>query len=163
MNGASPVYAMTSPLASPTAPHTSSGASSAGTSPYWLAQAATTPPSANTDPTDRSMPPVMMTNVIPSATTTRNDDWMLIPVRLSNVAKESNTTDATRTDIRRTASAPCRCASAAIRSLRATRATGTCRPDASVRTAVMPGPHSASRARPPTARVVTRPARVGCA
>jgi hypothetical protein len=29
---------------------------------------ATTPPRATTEPTDRSMPPVMMTNVIPSAT-----------------------------------------------------------------------------------------------
>jgi hypothetical protein len=39
----------------------------AGPSPYTLSLAATTAASTATDPTERSIPPEMMTNVMPSA------------------------------------------------------------------------------------------------
>ena len=54
--------------------------------PYCEAQAASTPPSAKTEPTDRSMPPVMMTKVMPSATTARKEAWIVTPRALSRCA-----------------------------------------------------------------------------
>jgi hypothetical protein len=117
---------MTTPLTSPIAPHTSSGTSSAGSTPYWLAQAARTPPSANTEPTDRSIPPPMITKVIPSATMISVEDWIAMPLRLSNPRNDGKTTEETTRASTSTASAPCRWARAAIRSLVATRLTGIC-------------------------------------
>jgi hypothetical protein len=39
--------------------------------PLWNSDAAVMPDSATTAPTDRSMPPARMTNVMPTASTTR--------------------------------------------------------------------------------------------
>jgi hypothetical protein len=71
MNGASPDRAMSRPLTRPISPHTASGSSRATAEPYCEPQAASTPPRAKSEPTDRSIPPVMITNVMPSATTAR--------------------------------------------------------------------------------------------
>lgn len=43
-------------------------------------------PRAKTEPTERSMPPVMMTIVMPRATTARNEAWMVTPRALSRDA-----------------------------------------------------------------------------
>lgn len=86
MNGAMFPRAISSPLSRPIPPHTTRGSSRAARNPYCEAQAAITPPRAKTDPTDRSMPPVMMTMVMPSATTARKDAWMVTPRALSREA-----------------------------------------------------------------------------
>ena len=62
--------------------------------------ASTTPTSEITPPTDRSMPPVTITNVIPKATTAVNDAWIRIWTRFPNVAKYG-----THRPIRKTATA----------------------------------------------------------
>ena len=59
---------MSKPLSAPTAAPAAVPASSPGRSPYSLTLMATTPPRATTEPTERSMPPVMITKVMPSAT-----------------------------------------------------------------------------------------------
>ena len=72
-NGWSSRWWMTSPMASPSVPPTSSTSSITGTGPQPVLSsfAASTPDSATTDPTLRSMPPVMITKVMPTASTTR--------------------------------------------------------------------------------------------
>ena len=78
MNGLTPAYAVTAPFphptAVPTAIPTAAARAVAPTTPIVCrtgalvsAAAAMTPASASTDPTDRSIPAVTMTNVMPSA------------------------------------------------------------------------------------------------
>src|SRR5260221_14424099 len=67
MNGAIPPYATSNPCTAPHAAHTTSGNRTASHGPPAEPRAASTPPSAYSEPTDRSMPPVVMTKVIPSA------------------------------------------------------------------------------------------------
>jgi hypothetical protein len=71
MNGAIRARPISRPLASPIAPHTSSGSATATSEPHCAPYAASTPARANTEPTDRSMPPLMITKVIPTAMSTR--------------------------------------------------------------------------------------------
>jgi hypothetical protein len=47
--------------------------------------AATTPATATIDPTDKSMPPVMMTNVTPKAKRALMETWVMIMVQLETV------------------------------------------------------------------------------
>ena len=58
-----------------------------GGQPARNSAAATIVDSATTDPTDRSMPPVRITNVIPTASTTRNE---LSISRLSSTCPDAN-------------------------------------------------------------------------
>ncbi|MDF9816856.1 hypothetical protein M2266_006169 [Streptomyces sp. SPB162] len=122
MNGAIPARATSRPLIAPMAPQTASGTRSAGSIPHWEAQAASTPPSAKTEPTDRSIPPVMITSVIPRATIDRKDAWTVTPRALSRLAKESKTNEETRTTSSRTARTPWRWSSSAARCRPAGRA-----------------------------------------
>ena len=64
---------MTRPMARPRVPPTSSTSTMTGTAlqPLPSSLAASTPDSATTDPTLRSMPPVMITKVMPTASTIR--------------------------------------------------------------------------------------------
>ncbi|SCF63080.1 hypothetical protein GA0115255_100752 [Streptomyces sp. Ncost-T6T-2b] len=78
--------AMSKPLTRPIVPQTTRGTSRAAKKPHCDAQAARTPPRAKTEPTERSMPPVMMTRVMPSATIARNDAWTVTPRALSRLA-----------------------------------------------------------------------------
>jgi hypothetical protein len=71
MNGAMRARPISTPLSRPMPPQTASGRAIAGTVPHWAAYAVRTPASAKTEPTERSMPPLMMTNVIPIAIRTR--------------------------------------------------------------------------------------------
>ena len=57
----------------PMSPHTPSGRAIAATLPYCEPYAASTADRARSDPTDRSIPPPMITNVIPTATSPRNE------------------------------------------------------------------------------------------
>ncbi len=59
-----------SPMSEPTS--TTSGITTPAGTPARSRYAAVTPDSASTEPTERSMPPVRMTNVIPTASTMRN-------------------------------------------------------------------------------------------
>ncbi|CAO0827385.1 hypothetical protein SMICM17S_13216 [Streptomyces microflavus] len=86
MKGAMFARAMRRPLTSPIAPQTTRGTSRAARKPHWEAQAARTPPRAKTEPTERSMPPVMMTSVMPRATIARNEAWTVTPRALSTLA-----------------------------------------------------------------------------
>ncbi len=75
MNGASRCRAIEQPveqLRSRRRPRSGSS-SAAQRTRTAMAQAASTPPSAKTEPTERSMPPPMITKVMPSATMARND------------------------------------------------------------------------------------------
>ena len=89
MNGGSRSLAVNSPLTHPSAapaaraqPH----ASGAG-NPDFAAEAATSEESASTLPTDRSIPPVRMTTVMPSETTPMIDDCRSTFSRLATVKK----------------------------------------------------------------------------
>ena len=70
MNGGRRPSAITSPLASPHAAPTASAAPTAAGAgqPAFNAAASTTPENATSDPTERSIPPDTMTNVMPTAT-----------------------------------------------------------------------------------------------
>ena len=56
----------THPAASPT--RRADKIATGNATPAWSASAITRPPSARMDPTERSIPPLMMTKVIPAAT-----------------------------------------------------------------------------------------------
>ncbi len=62
-----------------------------------ITAATMTPASANTEPTDRSMPAVTMTNVIPSASTAFTDTCNSTMVMLPRVKKPGTLSAATRT------------------------------------------------------------------
>ena len=64
---------MTAPMARPSVTPTSSTSAITGTGLHPAASsfAASTPDSATTEPTERSMPPVRITKVIPTASTMR--------------------------------------------------------------------------------------------
>jgi uncharacterized protein (DUF1786 family) len=68
MNGGMRTRAITRPLAKPSSAVQQTAAAMATMRPYALRFAAITPATATIDPTDRSIPPVRMTNVIPRAT-----------------------------------------------------------------------------------------------
>ena len=66
---------MNAPIAAPNSAHTPSTAANAtngGSAKCWIAIARNTVVNPITEPTDRSMPPEMMTNVMPTATIPRN-------------------------------------------------------------------------------------------
>ena len=73
MNGWISKKWMIAPMASPSAVPRSrpTTRTRTGGHPAASSEAVTIPVSATTDPTERSMPPVRMTNVIPTATTSR--------------------------------------------------------------------------------------------
>ena len=71
MNGAMRARPIRTPLSRPMAPHTASGRAIAVTEPHCAPYAVRTQASAKTEPTERSMPPLMMTKVIPIAISTR--------------------------------------------------------------------------------------------
>ena len=70
MNGGRPPQLISAPLARPQAvPAASASVNATGSGcPPWSAVPRTTPASATIDPTERSMPPDRITNVIPTAT-----------------------------------------------------------------------------------------------
>jgi hypothetical protein len=126
-------------------PQTASGSSSAGSSPHCEAYAASTPPRAKTEPTERSMPSLMITKVMPSATIAKNDDWIVMLWALSSVPKVGNVPVAMRIIRMRTARAPCRWKSAATRSPRLAAAVPAAVPAAAA--PVDAGPSGAGSAR----------------
>src|SRR5690348_2987348 len=71
MNGTNRPYAMSTPLTSPAPIPTSSAQITMTNAPYdWVASVvAQTDANATSAPTDRSIPPPMMTNVMPTVTT----------------------------------------------------------------------------------------------
>jgi hypothetical protein len=71
MNGAMRARPISRPFTSPKAPQTPSGSRTAAAEPHCAAYAVRTPASASSEPTDRSMPPLMITKVIPVAMSSR--------------------------------------------------------------------------------------------
>lgn len=113
MNGAIFVRAMRSPLTNPISPQTTNGSRIATTRPYREPYAASTPPSAYTEPTDRSIPPEMITNVMPSAITARKELCKARSRRLSADPKRGKANHAAATPSTSTTAAPWRCRTAA--------------------------------------------------
>jgi len=76
-----------------TAPHASPMATPArvangvGHLHHWSAMPPTTPESASTDPTERSMPPVSITKVSPAVTAARTETWARRFLRFVSVRK----------------------------------------------------------------------------
>ena len=87
MNGGMPRRPINVPWTRPIAPHTTSGNAMPTKEPHCDPYAASTAASAYIEPTDRSMPPLMMTNVMPMATMARNEDET---ARLAKFAVEAN-------------------------------------------------------------------------
>ena len=111
--------AISSPLNRPISPQTPSGRATATTLPYWDPYAASTADRANREPTDRSIPPPMMTKVMPTATRPRNELASRMFRRLSTLANRvPNTSDAMTVTAARIRNAPLRCSMAAMRSRR---------------------------------------------
>ena len=72
MNGAIRARPISSPLTSPMTPHTTQRQQRPRRAvPQRAPYAVSTPASASSDPTDRSMPPLRMTNVMPIAISSR--------------------------------------------------------------------------------------------
>src|SRR5215208_322575 len=82
-----PSRAISAPFSTPTAAAASSASGTATASPRSSCVAATAPAIAITDPTDRSTPPVAITSVIPTATSTTVETWSSTLNRLPVVAK----------------------------------------------------------------------------
>src|SRR6478609_722378 len=82
---------MITPLMSPAPTPTARAQMTMTTQPYdWVASVvAHTDASPTTDPTDRSMPPVVMTNVMPMARTPRIDPRLRMVMRLLTLANRS--------------------------------------------------------------------------
>ena len=74
MNGGMPSRPINVPWTRPSTPQTTSGSTMPTNDPHCDPYAASTAASAYIEPTDRSIPPLMMTNVMPIATIARNDD-----------------------------------------------------------------------------------------
>ena len=71
------------------------GRATAATLPYWEPYAARTADSASSEPTERSIPPPMMTNVMPTAIRPRNELASRMFRKLSTLANRvPNTSDA---------------------------------------------------------------------
>ncbi len=97
MNGGMPQSVITPPDAAPTSPHTTIAPRHAAVSPPAVAltppatsrikSAATTAESAMRLPTERSMPPVMITKVIPTATMAITAIWFAMLRRFSDLRK----------------------------------------------------------------------------
>ena len=90
MNGGRPARATVSPVRNPHPPPTAIPTASAmmrvtGPSCPPIASAASTPQTASTEPTDRSMPAVMMTKVMPTARMQLMATWLATLTRLSGV------------------------------------------------------------------------------
>ena len=108
MNGATPSRATMPPFTSPTsapAPIPTSAATTAApaglktrsTVPLVSAIAASTPANPTTDPTERSMPAVMITKMEPRARIPLIETWSRIVVRLARLMKPGMNTPATTT------------------------------------------------------------------
>ena len=84
MNGTIPPYAMSSPLTSPQPTPTSTAVKRMPAKPYsWVATVvAHTEERATIAPTDRSMPPQVMTKVMPTVTTPMTEAWVRTSWRL---------------------------------------------------------------------------------
>ena len=81
MNEGSDQRVTNSPLTAPqAAPVTRASATAAASGSFQSASAtpSTAPESASSDPTDRSMPPAMITNVMPVATSSTSGTWLAI-------------------------------------------------------------------------------------
>ena len=119
MNAAIRARAMSSPLNSPMTPHTIRGNATATTLPDCEPYAARTADSASSEPTERSMPPPMMTNVMPTAIRPRNELASRMFRKLSTLANRvPNTSDAITVTAPRIRNAPLRWSMAAMRSRR---------------------------------------------
>ena len=115
MNGGRRTFAIRTPFVSPSAVAAPTPATSEAIIPLADTFAATTPATATREPTDRSIPPVRITTVIPSATSPSMLFCRSTFSRFSGVAKEPyRTTPRTQTAISAT-SAPWRCSTAAVR------------------------------------------------
>lgn len=84
MNGTIPPYAMSTPLTRPQPSPTRTAVKRMPAKPYsWVATVvAHTEARATIAPTDRSMPPEMMTKVMPTVTTPMTDAWVRTSWRL---------------------------------------------------------------------------------
>jgi hypothetical protein len=109
MNGGSRPAVIISPLASPAAAPTARPATIAnpiGHPASANVHAVTTLPSASTDPTDRSMPPEMITEVIPRARMARMEICWRTLNRFRRVKKKGERIDSTITRRTRPARGP---------------------------------------------------------
>src|SRR5262245_32839546 len=97
-NDGTPTYATITPLKPPTsrAVPSASGTASQNGVPTFIDMPITMPDRASTAPTDRSMPPVTITAVIPSAMIPTNAKFRVTLNRFCCVAKTSLATDRTR-------------------------------------------------------------------
>ena len=85
-----PQPTVTPPFTSPAARPTASASPTAGPSPHPHCASATprsAPLKASTDPTERSMPAMMRTNVIPTEITVRAGIWLASVAKVSGVKK----------------------------------------------------------------------------
>jgi len=84
MKGVMRSPAIAAPLARPMSPPaaTPAATTAAGLQPRWIRSAPTTLVSAMAEPTDRSMPPLMMTMVIPSEPIATITVWVKIILKL---------------------------------------------------------------------------------
>jgi hypothetical protein len=87
MNGGSRTFATSAPLARPRSVVAPTPASTDGSAPMPDNAAVMTPAAATSAPTERSIPPVRITNVIPSATSPGMLVWRRTFTRFSGVAK----------------------------------------------------------------------------
>jgi hypothetical protein len=105
MNGLTPSLAMIRPLARPTTAPAPMPATTPATRPaFTMTMAATHPDRAAVEPTDRSKPPPMITNVIPMAITAMIEDCTRMLVRLRGERKRSVISAVTAHRIRSVAS-----------------------------------------------------------
>ncbi|GMA84843.1 hypothetical protein GCM10025868_00930 [Angustibacter aerolatus] len=108
MNGGSRSHEMTTPCTRPTSAAAPSPAPIAAQEPYRAADAERMTASAYVDPTDRSMPPLMITNVMPAAMMPMNDAARATLRRLSAEPNDGTVTTPSTTTSSSTATAPLR-------------------------------------------------------
>lgn len=89
MKGGNWIQVTRNPLKQPTASPTNSPANTAetGPAPCWKASAVTSDDRPITEPTDRSIPPVIMTNIIPMDMIAISENDLNTPIRLFVVRK----------------------------------------------------------------------------
>ncbi len=87
MNGGIASLPISVPCRKPMVPHTAIGRTIPTNEPHCEPYAASTAASAYIEPTERSIPPLMMTNVIPMATIPRNEEATARFEKLAVLAK----------------------------------------------------------------------------
>src|SRR3990172_9098960 len=126
MNGATLPYATAMPLTAPNPVPTASPASNATASgaPPFNTPASTAPAMARTEPTDRSIPPVRITNVMPAAMIALIETWRVTLSRLPTVRNDGDSTVSAAINNTMAAGSPNRCTRIRSSTLEAPRPAG---------------------------------------